>query len=131
VGTSAVGGANKFVKAVLNNWELAPLFSARTGQPLTVTTGTDNSGTDLGNDRPVQVMSDYKAANSVCSSSAICVQWINPAAFTPNAIGTYGDVGRNAVCGPGYFGFDLAPAGQPAGATYGTLQTALNGSTFG
>jgi hypothetical protein len=164
VATSSVTGANKFMSGLLSNWQLAPLFSARTGQPLTVTTGTDNSRTDLGNDRPDQVLSAYKTANPVCSSSAICVQWINPAAFTANPIGTYGDVGRNALRGPGYFGFDLqlsrsfqirerfqlqvianafnimnhtnyvggfAPAGQPAGATYGTLSTALNSSTFG
>ena len=140
------------------------MFQARTGQPLTVTTGTDNSRTDLNNDRPIQALSNYKAANSVCSSSAICVQWINTGAFTANPIGAYGDAGRNALRGPGYFGFDLqlsrsfqmgerfklqvianafnilnhanyvggfAPAGQPAGATYGTVSTALNSSTFG
>ena len=99
------------------------------------------------------MLSNYAATNPICSTTSICVQWINPAAFTPNAIGTYGDVGRNALRGPGYFGFDLslsrnfkfreryslqvradafnilnhtnfvggyAPAGQPAGASYGT-----------
>jgi hypothetical protein len=163
VATSSWNGG-KVMKALLSNWELAPLFKARTGQPLTATTGTDNSRTDLGNDRPIQVQSNYHAANSICSSSAICVQWINPAAFTANPIGTYGDEGRNALRGPGFFGFDLqlsrtfqmherfrlqvianafnilnhtnyvggfAPAGQPAGASYGTVSTALNSSTFG
>jgi len=163
VATSYWNGS-KVMKALLSDWELAPLFRARTGQPLTATTGTDNSRTDLGTDRPVQVLPNYRATNSICSSSAICVQWINPAAFTPNAIGAYGDEGRNALRGPGYFGFDLqlsrtfrikeryrlqvianafnimnhtnyvggfAPAGQPAGATYGTVSTGLNSSTFG
>ena len=83
VATSYWNGG-KVMKALLSNWELAPLFKARTGQPLTATTGTDNSRTDLGNDRPIQVQSNYHAANSICSSSAICVQWINPAAFTAN-----------------------------------------------
>ena len=151
-------------KSLLRNWQLAPLFTARSGQPLNLTTGTDNSRTDLNNDRPNQVLSNYRATSSTCSSSAICVQWINPAAFTANPIGTYGDLGRNALRGPGYFGFDLslsrifqikerfklqvraeaynilnhtnfvgafAPSGQPAGASYGTVSTALNSSTFG
>jgi hypothetical protein len=170
VATSTWHSDNKFTSALLRDWELAPLFQARTGQPLTITTGTDNSRTDLGNDRPNQVLANYKATNKICSSSAICVQDIaggangNPIAFTANPIGTYGDVGRNAVRGPGYFGFDLqlsrtfqikeryslqfianafnimnhtnfvggfAPAGQPAGASYGTVSTALNSSTFG
>jgi hypothetical protein len=161
VATSSWNSGNRFMKALLSNWELAPLFQARTGQPLTLTTGTDNSRTDLGNDRPNQIMANDAATNPICSTSKICVQWLNPAAFSPNPIGTYGDLGRNAVR---FFGFDLsldrnfkiterfsvqvradafnilnhtnfvggfAPAGQPAGATYGTVSTALNSSTFG
>jgi hypothetical protein len=164
VATSTWHSDNKAVSALLKDWELAPLFSDRSGQPLTITTGTDNSRTDLNNDRPNQVLANYKATNPICSSSSICVQAINPAAFTANPIGTYGDVGRNALRGPAYFGFDLqlsrtfpikeryslqvianafnilnktnfvggfAPAGQPAGSTYGTVSTALNSSTFG
>jgi len=163
VATSSWNSGNKFLSALLGNWEVAPLFQARTGQPLTVTTGTDNSRTDLNNDRPNQVMANYSATNPICSSK-ICVQWINPAAFTANPIGTYGNVGRNALRGPGFFGFDLsldrnfkiteryslqvradafnimnhtnyvggfAPAGQPAGSSYGTVSTALNSSSFG
>ena len=79
-------------------------------------------------------------------------------------MGTYGDLGRNAIRGPHFIGFDVAlsrlfkiterfnlefraeafnlfnhpnfvgafaPSGQPAGASYSTLTTALNSSTFG
>ncbi|HTP30551.1 MAG TPA: carboxypeptidase-like regulatory domain-containing protein [Candidatus Acidoferrales bacterium] len=105
--TSTWNSDSKVMKALLGGWELAPLFKVRSGQPLNVTTGTDNSRTALGTDRPVQVMADYRATNPTCSSNVICVQWINPAAFTANAIGSYGDVGRNALRGPGFFGFDL------------------------
>jgi hypothetical protein len=154
---------NVWVNRLVKDWEVAPLFQARSGQPLNILTGTDNSLTGLGNDRPDQVLSDPYALSSGCKT-APCVQYLNPAAFIPNPVGTYGDVGRNAVRGPGYFGFDLAvtrtfqinekfalqaraeafnilnyvnfvgaivPAGQPAGATYGTLSTTLNASTFG
>ncbi len=170
VATSTWHSDSRAMSALLRDWELAPLFSARTGQPLTVTTGTDNSRLDLNNDRPNQVSSNYKATNKICSTAIICVQDIangtngNATAFVPNPIGTYGDVGRNALRGPGYFGFDLqlsrtfpigeryqlqvignafnilnhtnfvggfAPAGQPAGASFGTVSTALNSSTFG
>jgi len=107
VATSTWNNGNAMLHALLSNWELAPVFQARSGQPLNVTTGVDDSRTGLGNDRPVQVLSNYSATNPICSSSAICVQWINPAAFVANSVGTYGDVGRNALRGPGYFGFDL------------------------
>jgi hypothetical protein len=164
VATSSWESNNKFASALLSNWQLAPLIQARSGQPLSLLTGTDTSRTDLNNDRPNQVLANYSAVNPVCGTSLICVQWANPAAFVANPVGTYGNLGRNALRGPGYFGFDVAlsrtfkikeryslqvraeafnllnhtnyvggfaPAGQPAGSTYGTFQNTLNGSTFG
>jgi hypothetical protein len=163
VATSYWESSNKFMSGLLKNWEIAPLIQARTGQPLTITTGTDNSATGLGNDRPVQVLPNVMATTG-CNTQAICVQYLNKAAFTPNAPGTFGDVGRNSVRGPGFFGFNVslsrsfkikeryslqvradafnilnhtnyvgafAPAGQPAGASYGTLSTGLSSSNFG
>jgi hypothetical protein len=76
-------------------------------QPLNVTTGKDNSLTGLGNDRPVQLLSNVYAPNRGCSGTP-CVQWINPAAFQPNALGTYGNVGRNELRGPATVNFDAA-----------------------
>jgi hypothetical protein len=35
-------------------------------------------------------------------------EWFNPAAFTYNAIGTFGDTGRNFLVGPSYADYDLA-----------------------
>jgi hypothetical protein len=161
---SAFHSSNSFVSHVLNNWELAPLIHASSGQPLMVTSGKDNSRTGLENDRPNQVLANVSAVNPICSSQQICVQWINPDAFVQNPVGTYGNVGRNAERGPGLFNFDLAlnrtfklserfrlqaraeafnilnhtnfvgafaPAGQPAGASFGTLSTNLSSSNFG
>jgi hypothetical protein len=34
--------------------------------------------------------------------------WLNPAAFLPNALGTFGNLGRNALFGPGNFAFDAS-----------------------
>ncbi len=154
---------NPWVGRLLGNWKLSPIIRATSGQPLNVTTGTDNSLTGLGNDRPNQALSDGYAASSACKT-APCVQWLNPAAFVANPLGTYGNLGRNALRGPGFFGFDLSldrvfkinerlglearaeafnilnhtnfvgnivPAGQQAGATYGTLSQGLNSATFG
>jgi Carboxypeptidase regulatory-like domain/TonB dependent receptor len=164
VAVSAFHSSNSFVSHVLNNWELAPLIHASSGQPLMVTSGKDNSRTGLENDRPNQVLANVSAVNPICSSQQICVQWINPDAFVQNPVGTYGNVGRNAERGPGLFNFDLAlnrtfklserfrlqaraeafnilnhtnfvgafaPAGQPAGASFGTLSTNLSSSNFG
>jgi hypothetical protein len=108
VATSYWNSGNKGMNALLSNWQITPLIQARSGQPLSLLTGTDNSRTGLGNDRPNQVLADYKATNPICGTSSICVQWINPAAFVANPVGTYGDLGRNALRGPGFFGFDFS-----------------------
>ncbi len=155
---------NSWASKVLGGWELTPLLRATSGQPLNVTTGTDNSLTGLGNDRPDQLLSNVFATSQAGCTKAPCVQWLNPAAFTPNPTGTYGNVGRNSVRGPGFLGLDtslsrtfqvterwaiqaradafnilnhtnfvgnIVPAGQEAGASYGTLSQTLNASTFG
>jgi hypothetical protein len=92
---------------LLSNWQLAPLFHVSSGQPLNITTGHDDSLTDLNNDRPNQVLADAYPATPGCKS-APCYQWINPAAFVPNPTGTFGDVGRNALRGPGTVNVDVA-----------------------
>lgn len=108
VAQSAFKTSNSFMNHLVNGWELAPLIHASSGQPLNITSGKDNSLTGLNNDRPNQVLPNVGATNPTCSSQAICVQWLNPAAFAQNAIGTYGNLGRNAVRGPGNFSFDLS-----------------------
>ncbi|MBV9266936.1 MAG: TonB-dependent receptor [Acidobacteriaceae bacterium] len=164
VAVSGFHTSHSLLDHIVNNWQLAPIFQARSGQPLLVTSGKDNSLTGLGNDRPNLVSSNVFAANAVCSSSVICVQYLNPAAFAQNPTGTFGNLGRNAVRGPGFFNIDVAlsrnfkmterlslqaraeafniinhtnfvgafaPAGQPAGVTYGTASVNLSASNFG
>ena len=101
VAVSAFHSSNSFVSHLLNNWQLAPLMHASSGQPLLITSGKDNTLTGLGNDRPNQRLAYTGTVDPTCSSQAICVQWLNPAAFVPNPVGTYGNVGRNAERGPG------------------------------
>ena len=164
VAQSGFHTGNKILNSMVNNWQLSPIIHAASGQTLNITSGKDNSLTGLGNDRPNQVLPNVYATSPNCSSQAICVQFLNPAAFVQNPIGTYGNVGRNSVRGPGNFSFDLslvrsfvykeryklqfraeafnilnhtnfvgafAPAGQPAGASYGTASTNLSSANFG
>jgi hypothetical protein len=97
------------VNRLLSGWELAPLIHASSGQPLNVTVGKDNSLTGLGNDRPNQVLSSVAATNTVCNNGVTpCVQFLNPAAFSANALGTFGNLARNAISGPNTVNFDAA-----------------------
>jgi hypothetical protein len=93
---------------LLSNWQLAPLLHVASGQPINIITGKDNSLTGTNNnDRPVQVLSNYRPSSGACAG-APCYQWINAAAFIPNPLGTYGNVGRDALRGPGNISFDVA-----------------------
>jgi hypothetical protein len=96
-----VGG--KLTSAILGNWQLAPIISAHTGLPMNVTNGTDNSRSGVGLDRPNLALPN--AYNSVWGRS---LQFLNAAAFQPNAVGTFGNLGRDALFGPGLLQLDAA-----------------------
>ena len=94
---------------LLSDWKVAPILTARSGQPLgAILTGTDNSLNGIGEDRPNQVLSNVYESNPNACKTAPCVQWLNPAAFSPNPTGTSGDIGRNAIRGPHFVNFDMA-----------------------
>ncbi|HEX5226207.1 MAG TPA: carboxypeptidase regulatory-like domain-containing protein [Bryobacteraceae bacterium] len=111
-------GRNNRLRHMIENWQISPLIHAASGQPLNLNygnpaMGTDFSRTGLGNDRPNQVLANANAPSQNCASSSICVQFLNPLAFSSSIpVGSYGHVGRNAVRGPGMFQFDLALSRQ-------------------
>lgn len=95
---------------VVNNWEIAPLVRVTSGAPFTVSSGLDNSLTDIANDRPnlvpgAVVYTKRKPTQANANNSSV---YINASAFTQNAIGTYGNVGRNSFIGPKAFQLDSA-----------------------
>jgi hypothetical protein len=113
-------GFSRPVAYMVNNWELGPLFHVLSGGPINVTSGSDISLTDVGNDRP-NVVPGVKAVNEVKITSAAQSQanrgYVNPFAFCgttsafnacTNAVspGNYGNLGRNTVNGPAFFQFD-------------------------
>jgi hypothetical protein len=95
--------------ALANNWEVAPIIRILSGQPLNVTSGVDNSRTGVGLDRPnlVPGVDPYTHAK-IYQKSPGNLAYINKAAFTQNAVGTYGTIGRNAFRTPSNYLFDIA-----------------------
>jgi len=112
VATSSMKRGSRWMNRLLSDWQLAPLVHIASGQPVNIITGKDNSlaGINSGNnDRPNQVLSDVFATNPVCNNGRTpCVQYVNSAAFQANALGTYGNLGRNSVRGPHNVNFDIA-----------------------
>jgi len=93
---------------LLNNWEFAPLVHITSGAPFTVTSGQDNSLTDVGNDRPnlISGVPVYIHIANRSGNGAANRAYLNPAAFSQipsSAFGTYGNIGRNSFRGlPAY-----------------------------
>ena len=86
---------------VLGHWQLAPLVSMHSGLWFSPTTGVDNSLTGVGLDRPNMVGNPYVRNTST-------QQWLNPAAFAANPVGTFGNAGAYSLQGPGVFNLDMA-----------------------
>lgn len=101
--TSVVYDAPKFPNGLLNqiagNWQVGGLVSTHTGFPFTPSTGIDNSLTGVRQDRPDVVGNPY-----VRNTRSLL--WIDPAAFVPNALGTFGNAGYNSLVGPGFLNVD-------------------------
>ena len=92
---------NSWANRLLGNWQLAPIFSIHSGSWFTVVTGTDNSLTGIGLDRP-------NVAGNPYIRNTNTLQWLNPSAFIPNAVGTFGSLGSDSLLGPAFFNIDAA-----------------------
>lgn len=86
---------------LLGGWQLAPLVTAHSGTWFSPSTGVDRSPTGIGLDRPNLVMS-----NPYLRQTTGKLQWINTAAYAENALGTFGNDGRDSLLGPAYFDID-------------------------
>ena len=96
-------------KAV-NGWNLSFISNLQSGFPFTAFAEDDNSFSGMGNDRPditVANISDTKLS-SKRSHSQLINGWFNTADFVQNAIGTYGNIGKDSMRGPGLFTTDFA-----------------------
>ena len=91
-------------KGVLGGWQLTGIQQYQTGSPMTVVSGADNSRTNIGRDR-----ADVVLGQSVQRPAGAdpLLQWFNRAAFTPNLLGTPGNVGRGTLRGPNMFAWDM------------------------
>lgn len=97
--------ASRGAGLLLNGWEVTGAVTLQGGLPISLTTGTDNSRTGTGIDRP-NVVGDWQLSSDRSKDEKLA-QYFNVKAFAPNAIGTFGNLGRNAIRGPGLANFDF------------------------
>ncbi|MGC2660603.1 MAG: TonB-dependent receptor [Bryobacteraceae bacterium] len=95
-------------RAILGAWELSGVGTARTGLPVNVTINRSNSsvpgGYSVGSSERPDIYTGVSALPAVQTPNT----WINTAAFYTPANGTFGDLGRNALSGPGLWQMDAA-----------------------
>lgn len=97
---------NRVVRTGLGGWESTLIMNYTGGYPFTIYSGQDNAFTGASKQRGDSVAGQIVTLGrrSTAESSA---RWFNSAAFVPNAMGTYGNTGRNAYRGPGYTNVDM------------------------
>lgn len=109
--TPSLSQFNHVAREALGNWQTSGIFTLQSGIPFSVTPGGScaNGGnpsySDLGGDRadlvPGQAFGEKQGSKSQWLN-----QYFNTAAFTCNAVGTFGDSGRNILVGPRHNNWD-------------------------
>jgi len=104
--------AFKGPKLLTAGWSINSAYSFKGGQPITVYAATDTSGTDEYEQRPNQIGDPLKGIShqivKPSDGSTPYVQWLNTNAYSQPANGTWGNVRRNNVYGPGFSDVDLS-----------------------
>jgi hypothetical protein len=103
--TTVVVNTPRFASRTMNvwagGWQASALFQALSGGPLNVTIGRDQALTGAQNQRP-NVNGDWKLDNPTND------RYFDTSVFSLPAPGTYGNLPRNAMRGPGTWRVDTA-----------------------
>jgi hypothetical protein len=95
---------------LINGWQVSSIVTWQGGFPFTIYSGVDNSLSGENEDR-----ADFTGTNihqaqlgSGRSHAQMVQQWFNASLFQPNATGTFGNLGKNALRGPRMFNNNMA-----------------------
>jgi hypothetical protein len=95
------------LSGIFGSWQLASIFTARTGFPVNILVSRSASAVPDGNtsnQRPDLV----GGVSLIPAGGSTAADWINLAAFTTPGAGTFGNAGRDIFRGPGLWQLDLA-----------------------
>lgn len=93
-------------KALTGGWELNSILKFQGGEPINIVSGADNSGTTEYQDR-AQISGPALNSNRSVQSHSFA-QYLNYNSFSVPALGTYGNLNRNSIYGPGFGDVDLS-----------------------
>ena len=100
--------APSFVRYIVNDWGTSGIFQYRSGDPLTIfSSASNNSNSGQNRDRAVwSGASPY--GGTACTTTVNCRTWLNPASFSVNPKGTFGNVVKGSFVGPHYVNWDVS-----------------------
>jgi hypothetical protein len=104
-----IGSGRKYLSrggvldVIAGGWQIGGMLRMSSGFPLTITSGVDRSNTAHGYDRPSAVPGVAVELDNPSPAA-----WFNIAAFQMPAFGTFGNLGRATVTGPGVFTIDAS-----------------------
>jgi Carboxypeptidase regulatory-like domain/TonB-dependent Receptor Plug Domain len=87
-----------------SGWQLNWIASLQSGRPIPIVTSTDTTGRYYYNQRPNIV----PGVNPIVHNWSPATGYLNPAAFSQPDYGTFGNLGRNSIYGPGYKNLDFS-----------------------
>jgi hypothetical protein len=92
---------------LLNGWMLNSMVVWQSGFPMTISSGRDNSFSGVGRDR-----ADFLGGTADLGSGRphgdMVARFFDTSKFTANALGTFGNSGRDNLRGPRFFNTDLS-----------------------
>jgi hypothetical protein len=98
--------ASTLLGKVAGGWQVSGSLYARSGTPVDVQLGEDRNLDGTAGDRPT--VNGAIQRNSGTSDERMGRFLANPEVFAVPAVGTFGNLGRNAVRGPGAWGADFS-----------------------
>jgi hypothetical protein len=100
--------SSRVLRAVASDWQLSPILKLRSAVFYTVLSGVDTALSGQTGETPNLVAGVSPYVSDRSCSTAPCVTWMTPKAFSAAATGTYGNLGYNNLAGPGVFSLDVA-----------------------
>lgn len=97
--------SDRLVNAFVGGWNLTGILTMQSGPPFTVVSGVDNARSGTSN-QIGDIVGDPNLPSGRTRGEQI-LKWFNTGAFTTNALGTFGNAGRNTLTGPGYTSLDM------------------------
>jgi hypothetical protein len=104
-----LNGAPGALRYMVNDWGTNGIIQYHSGDPLTIwSSAANNSGSGQNRDRAVYSGSGAYGgtACTTAGETANCRNWLNPASFSVNPAGTFGNVVKGSFVGPHYVDWD-------------------------